>query len=237
MRIVKQSHEILHCSTDTLQMIEKAGRTCYKSESNIGCMVPEHEFSGPEHECPDELIIGDRYDTVRCSSFCDKHSSHQFVKNLIKRGHDAMLEFGDITVKFVTDRGVTHEMVRHRLCSFAQESTRYVKYDKRNMEFIEPVWWGSSTETEQMLWFESMESAENHYIDLMHQGWKAQEARSVLPNSLKTEIVVKGNTREWRHIFQQRCAKTAHPQMYELMRPLLEEVKSLVPILYDDISY
>ena len=201
MKIVKQSHEILNCSIAILQMIERAGRTCYKSEDKI-----------------------------------TSDSAENFVKNLVKRGHHAMIEFGDITVRFITDRGVTHELVRHRLCSFAQESTRYVKYDN-NMEFIEPVWWDSSTETEQMIWFTAMESAENCYIDLMDQGWKAQQARSVLPNSLKTEIVMKGNVREWRHIFSQRCAKTAHPQMQELMMPFFEEIKKRIPVIYDDLKF
>lgn len=163
-------------------------------------------------------------------------SAVRFVESLIKRGHHAMIEFGDITVRFVTNRGVTHELVRHRLCSFAQESTRYVKYDG-DMEFIKPVWWDESTTDQRRLWINALKKAEETYIALLKMGWKAEQAREVLPNSLKTEIVMKANIREWRHIFSQRCAKTAHPQMSHLMRPLLAEVKKRMPIIFDDISY
>ena len=182
-------------------MIERAGRTCYKSEAKI-----------------------------------TEDSASQFVKNLIKRGHYAMIEFGDITVRFITNRGVTHELVRHRLCSFAQESTRYVKYDN-DMEFIEPVWWGNSSQISKNIWLESIQVSMENYMGLLNNGWKAQQARDILPNCLKTEIVMKGNIREWRHIFKLRCASTAHPQMVELMRPLLKEVKHRIPIIFDDIIY
>lgn len=163
-------------------------------------------------------------------------SAPKFVKMIINRGHHAMIEFGDIIVRFITNRGVSHELVRHRLCSFAQESTRFVKYDGV-MEFIRPVWWNESTENQQMIWFMAMEQAESFYKDLLHIGWKAQQAREVLPNSLKTEIVIKANIREWRHIFSLRAAKEAHPQMRELMRPLLIELKERVPVVFDDLNF
>ncbi len=163
-------------------------------------------------------------------------SAEALVKRLIKSGHEAMLEFANITVRFVTNRGVTHELVRHRLCSFAQESTRYVKYDGE-MEFIEPVWINESTEEEKAIWENSMYEAEGQYQKLLSLNWKAQQAREVLPNSLKTEIVMSGNVREWRHIFKLRCANNAHPQMYHLMRPFLKEIQSIIPIVFDDITY
>ncbi len=162
-------------------------------------------------------------------------SAVNFVATLIKRGHHAVIEFGDIIVRFTTNRGVTHELVRHRMCSFAQESTRYVRYDG-NMEFIEPVWWDKSSDEQKKLWEKAMTDAEAHYLKLLETGWKPQEAREVLPNSLKTEIVVKANIREWRHIFDLRCSAGAHPQIRELMIPLREELKTLLPVVFDDLG-
>ncbi len=162
-------------------------------------------------------------------------SAVNFVETLIKRGHHAVIEFGDIIVRFITNRGVTHELVRHRMCSFAQESTRYVRYDG-NMEFIEPVWWEKSSGDQQELWKRAMADAETHYLKLLETGWKPQQAREVLPNSLKTEIVVKANIREWRHIFHLRCSSGAHPQIRELMIPLRDELKTLLPVVFDDVG-
>lgn len=163
-------------------------------------------------------------------------SAEGFVNKLINNKHYAMIEFGDIIVKFITNRGITHELVRHRLCSFAQESTRYVRYDGE-MEFIEPVWIGISSYDQTQLFRNSLLYAEKVYQELLSLGWKPQQAREVLPNALKTEIVVKANIREWRHIFQLRCAPDAHPQMRALMIPLLQELQEKVPIVFNDIKY
>ena len=165
-----------------------------------------------------------------------KDSAARFVGALIKKGHHAVIEFGDITVRFTTNRGVTHELVRHRLFSFAQESTRYVRYDGK-MEFIRPVWWETSTPAQRELWEKSMAESEGRYIELLESGWRAEQAREVLPNSLKTEIVVKGNIREWRHMFGLRCSKKAHPQIRELMLPLLAELKEKLPVVFDDLTF
>jgi len=199
MKIIEQTHEILSLPDQGLQLLEQAGRTCYKSEDKI-----------------------------------TRDSAEKFVDMLVRRGHHAMIEFGDIMVKLITNRGVTHELVRHRHCSFAQESTRYVKYDG-DMEFIMPVWLGTSTFEQTIYWREAMAAAEVYYKRLLNEGWSAQKAREVLPNSLKTEIVVKANIREWRHIFNLRCAKDSHPQMVALMRPLMAELKTMIPIVFDDI--
>ena len=213
MKIIEQSHEILSLPENLLEMLEKAGRTCYKSEDKI-----------------------------------TQESAPKFVKMLRDRGHHAMIEFGDIIVKFITNRGVTHEIVRHRMCSFAQESTRYVKYDGE-MEFIRPVWaderWTGMTykklakfhdvKEPDLLWADACLTAEMSYKTLLDEGWRPEQAREVLPNSLKTEIVVKANIREWRHIFTLRCSKAAHPQMRTLMIPLLEELKIKLPIIFEDI--
>jgi thymidylate synthase (FAD) len=161
-----------------------------------------------------------------------------------------MIEFGDITVKFITNRGITHELVRHRHCSFAQESTRYVKYDGK-MEFIRPVWgsekllgiWNDDIDTDSYLrpnvcnaeltWFQACTNAERKYKTLLQLGWRAQQAREVLPNSLKTEIVVKANFREFSHILNLRCNPKSHPQMVALMKPLLIELHEKIPIVFD----
>ncbi len=163
-------------------------------------------------------------------------SAERFVGALIKRGHHAVIEFGDITVRFTTNRGVTHELVRHRLFSFAQESTRYVRYDGK-MEFIRPVWWEESTPEQRDMFENSMVEAEQRYCQLMAAGWRAEQAREVLPNALKTEIVVKGNIREWRHMFALRCSKKAHPQIRKLVLPLLEELKTKLPVVFDDLVF
>ena len=216
MKIINQTHEILSLPENCLEMLEKAGRTCYKSEARI---------------TPD--------------------SAEKFVDMLVRHKHHAMIEFGDIIVRFITNRGVTHELVRHRHCSFAQESTRYVRYDGE-MAFIRPVWsdermigaWDADhlempegMDQGDRIWMATMARAENEYRALLKSGWKAQAAREILPNSLKTEIVVKANIREWRHIFALRCAKASHPQMVGLMRPLLDELKTKIPVVFNDLVF
>lgn len=161
-------------------------------------------------------------------------SAEGFVRRMIKSGHEAMIEFGDITVKFITNRGISHEIVRHRLFSFAQESTRYVKYDG-DMEFILPVWFDEINRDAENEWWHFCNSAEHKYKQLLALGWKPEQAREVLPNSLKTEICVKGNARQWRVFFKLRCSKAAHPQMRSLARGLLVDLQSRVPVLFDNI--
>jgi thymidylate synthase (FAD) len=163
-------------------------------------------------------------------------SAKLFSKMLLERNHESVFEHVSISVRFITNRGVTHELVRHRLCAFSQESTRYVKYDN-NMEFIEPVWWDQWSDIQQKIWLNSMINAEKSYVDLMHNGASPEKAREVLPNSLKTEIVVTANLREWRHIFNLRCSKKAHPQIRILMINCVEEFKSVIPVIFDDIFY
>jgi thymidylate synthase (FAD) len=219
MILVKPYYEILtHINgEEILRTIEKVARTCYKSEDKIS-----------------------------------EDSSRKLVQSLIARGHEAMIEFYDITVKFVCDRGVSHEIVRHRLGSYAQESTRYCNYTKDKFEnqitFIIPCWLNiqegehSYYEYEDrenknlLIWLEAMYIAEDKYKVLIKNGWSPQQARSILPNSLKTEINVKFNLREWKHFFKLRCSSAAHPQMRELTIPLLNEFKSLIPIIFDDID-
>lgn len=168
-------------------------------------------------------------------------SAKKFVENLIKRGHEAMLEHSSLSVKFICDRGVSHELVRHRLASFAQESTRYCNYSKdkfgKELTFIRPCFLESGTDP-YIYWENAMADAEIYYLSMLGEGCTPQEARSVLPNSIKTEVVMTANYREWRHFFWLRAARKtgpAHPQMEELTVPLLREVVNKIPVVFDDI--
>lgn len=168
-------------------------------------------------------------------------SAKKFVENLIKRGHEAMLEHSSLSVKFICDRGVSHELVRHRLASFAQESTRYCNYSQdkfgNELTFIKPCFWDKNS-CNYINWKQAMDDAESHYLVMLKNGASPQEARSVLPNSIKTEVVMTANYREWRHFFWLRAARKtgpAHPQMEELAVPLLRELVGKIPYVFDDI--
>ena len=130
-----------------------------------------------------------------------------------------------VTVKFICDRGVSHEFVRHRVFSFAQESTRYCNYSKdkfgNELTYIQPCW--EMQKDEEELFLLQLEQAQNSYNALISSGWKAQEARAILPNSLKTELVMTGYISDWKHFFELRTAGAAHPQARELALPLKEE--------------
>lgn len=210
MNIIEPSYKILTDipnGDDVLKQIEIVARTCYKSEANI-----------------------------------KKGSAEKLIGGLIKSGHEAMIEFGpSITVKFICDRGVSHEFVRHRLCSFAQESQRYVNYSLEkngdgDISFIRPLEFNDIDEKHKFtIWKDAMQIAENMYLDLIDIGTRPEVARSVLPNSVKTEINIKANLREWRHLLKLRTAKDAHPEIRRLCVPLLKEFKSLIPVVFDDI--
>lgn len=167
-------------------------------------------------------------------------SAEKMVVALIRSNHEAMLEHFSFSVKFVCDRGVSHEIVRHRLASFAQESQRYCNYGKDDqVTFILPSQFKYRSHEFQE-WSEAMQEAEKHYLHMIDEGVPPQMARTVLPNSTKTEIVMTANLREWRWFFKLRAADAtgaAHPQMKELTQPLLTELKSLIPVIFDDITY
>lgn len=176
-----------------------------------------------------------------CYKSEDKISSKSaptLLKALVKSGHHSVIEHSGATVRIICDRGVSHQIVRHRICSFSQESQRYVNYskDKFNNEItvIRPCFW-----KEGSLEFETWEGAmlllEQRYFALLESGAKPEEARTVLPNSTKTEIIMTCNFRSWMTIFQQRCSPKAHPQTREILIPLLETFKKRVPVLFDDI--
>ena len=232
MRIINASYEILSDidGIKELQHIEKIGRVCYKSEDKITD---------------------------------DGESAKKFVKMLINRGHEAMIEHSMLSVKFIVDRGVSHEIVRHRIASFAQESTRYCNYSSDKFDngitFIQPCWIEESLAGTYKIrwegnlgepidapfdkiitrgasdWFWDMAVAERDYIRLLEKEWTPQQARSVLPNSTKTEVIMTANYREWRNFFKLRTAKAAHPQMCEVTIPLLKELQTRIPVVFDDI--
>ena len=220
---------------DALALIERAGRICYKSEP--------------------------------------KGNPKAFVRRRIRQGHESILEHAGFTVRFVVDRGISHELVRHRLASFSQESSRYVDYtgmkSDGHCQFIIPSWFGSEYEPGYWshwerdiyrrvwriegsepfyqdvlllpsnpirMWLDAMLQAEAHYQALRRAQWIPQQARSVLPNSTKTEMFVTANIREWRLILKQRTAHAAHPQMREVMIPLLKELRTRTPVLFEDIE-
>lgn len=216
IKIIKPSYEILSEISDgalkELQHIEKIARVCYKSEDKI---TPDGE------------------------------SAKKLISNLIKNGHEAMIEHSMLSVKFIVDRGISHELVRHRIASFAQSSTRYCNYSKdkfgNEITVIDPCFFSEDVVDDNTVigynnWKSSCEESEKAYFTLLNCGFSPQEARSVLPNSLKTEVVMTANYREWRNFFKLRTAKAAHPQMREVTIPLLNELKSKIPIIFDDIE-
>lgn len=166
-------------------------------------------------------------------------TAERMVKALIKRGHEAMLEHFSFSVKFTVDRGVSHELVRHRVASFAQESTRYCNYGHEGeITVIKPLYLSDCGE-DYNLWRKACVVAEKQYLDMLAYRFSPQEARAVLPNSLKTEVVMTANLREWRHFFSLRACGTTgkpHPQMLEVAVSLLKEVKSLIPVVFDDLE-
>lgn len=182
----------------------------------------------------------------KCGRVCYKSedkitddSAPKFVTNIIKRGHEAVLEHASITVKFTCDRGVSHEIVRHRLASYCQESTRYCNYSRdgfgNEITVIEPCYLDCDSDA-YGLWYNACQHAEYGYFAMLSCGCTPQEARAVLPNSLKTEVVMTANLREWRHFLKLRCAAAAHPQMRELAVQLLHRLKSEIPVVFDDIE-
>lgn len=222
MKIVKQSWEFEEPvdGAAILKKIEAAGRTCYKSEDKI-----------------------------------TEESAKTFVAMCLKSGHHSVIEHHNLTVRIVTDRGVTHEIVRHRLASYSQESTRYCNYSNskfgNEITVILPVWFYEITEkfplglaaseddyksmAKQSLWETACRVLEEYYFSLLAMGQSPQEARSILPNSLKTEIVMTANVREWRHFFTLRASPKAHPQMKALAEDMLKGFKATIPVLFDDI--
>lgn len=184
-----------------------------------------------------ENAARDAYKSTNIDNF---EKTKQFVASLIKRGHESPLEHSIMTVKFLTDRGVANEIVRHRLAAYTQESTRYCNYSKdkfgSEISVVMPIGFDNPDNLKKFdYWYRSCNVAEQYYMDLLHEGATPEEARAVLPLSLATTITVSTNYREWRHIFKLRTAKDAHPQIRELMGTLLSNIKTKIPVIFDDI--
>lgn len=166
-------------------------------------------------------------------------SAKNFVEKIAQRGHESVIEHYNITVRFICNRGFTHELVRHRLAAYSQESTRYCNYNKdkfgSEITVIKPFEINEDTK-EYDLWKEAMQNAEKSYMAMIENGSKPENARGVLPIDIKTEIVITTNLREWKHIFKLRTSKAAHPSMRELMIPLLKEFKEKIPVIFDKIE-
>ena len=161
---------------------------------------------------------------------CDG-SAPRFVSSIVKRNHESVLEHVSATARLVTDRGVTHELVRHRIgMAYSQESQRYVR-NADGLTFIRPVYWGYH-DTNMRSWEVAMSSAETYYLGLLACGAKPQEARAVLPNSTKTEIVVTGNLRAWKHVLKLRTASDAHPQIRALMLGVKRDLVEWLPEVF-----
>lgn len=161
----------------------------------------------------------------------------RFISNIIKRGHLSVIEHGFATAHIITDRGITHEIVRHRLASYSQESTRYCNYSQdrfgNEITVIKPL--GLELKKDYAEWHKAMKDAEKHYFALINAGISPQIARSVLPNSLKAEIWVTANFREWLHIFKLRTSQAAHPQIRRIMKCGLNQMKELMPVIFGDL--
>lgn len=194
---------------DAIMLIEKAGRVCYKSENKI-----------------------------------KRDSAKTFIRNILKRGHESVIEHVSVTVRVICDRGVSHEIVRHRIASYSQESTRYCNYadDKFGNEItvVMPCFFEFLVDEDDnykySVWYNACKRAEDAYNLLISKGASPQEARSVLPNSLKTEMFITMNLREWRHFFKLRCSPAAHPQMRQIANMILNQFKQRFPLFVEDIE-
>lgn len=271
MKVIKPSAEIIRPAQTKeaieaiYSIIEEAGRTCYKSKNKKVAELEERIEELFTHGYTSPTYYSEMVKLEKELKEAKIESARNFIKTLIKNGHEAMLEHAVMTVKFILDRGVSHELVRHRIASFAQESTRYCNYgqDKFGSEItvIKPFWFDgisderldeliglsvakledkeyTEREAQYVHWYAAMQHAEDAYFNMLEYGATPEEARSVLPNSLKTEVMMTASMREWRHIFKLRAAGVTgkpHPQMVEVMKPLLKQCQILMPELFGDI--
>lgn len=166
-------------------------------------------------------------------------TAEDFIRRIIKRGHESVLEHVSVTARFICDRGVSHEIVRHRIGAYSQESTRYCNYSGEKfgneITVIRPCFW-PDCDARSVYWRVEMQKAEDAYFNLLNADATPQEARSVLPNSLKTTIVVTYDLREWRHFLRLRCAPDAHPQMRQVASMARDLLRAAYPAFFDDLS-
>lgn len=204
-------------------LINQSSKILYTNESDGTALLKRIEYAGRNCYASQDRITEDSY--------------KKFIKNLITRGHEAPLEFADITFDITTSRAVLAEITRHRLASFCVESQRYIQEAKTgDITFIKPEWDTELPEdTECITWRLSMIQIENDYKNLIADGMKPEEAREVLPNSTACRIIMKANVREWRHFFNLRCSKAAYPQMRSLALGMLSQAYSIMPEAFEDI--
>ncbi len=247
VQIVKPSAQLEWITPEAELVIERATRKCYQSSHKMECASPV---------CGNGLNPNLKPDALVCSPCqeCDARAG-KFIRMLLKRGHDAPLGHAVASFTFVTDRGITHELVRHRLADYCQESTRYCNYGKGRFgqeitvilppgmsDFLDPD--GPSETFEERkaaffgheAWSAAMDAAEKHYLSLLKLGFKPQIARSVLPTCLKTEITMTCNLRQWRHVIALRSElnKAAHPQIREIIEQARKVLKECCPNVFHD---
>jgi len=206
-----------------MEIVESSYKILYpETPEDVDSMLSRLEYIGRQCYKSQEKITPD--------------SKFKFIKMLINNEHTAMIEHSQLQVEFTIDRGLSHELVRHRIASFAQESTRYCNYGGMGITVIPPknIRTYPNREVWQR-WVQAMEEDQSHYEYFISKGIKPQDARSVLPTCLKTTLVISTNFTEWRHIFKLRTAATAHPDMQIVLKALLEEVKGLIPVVFEDI--
>ncbi len=201
MKIVSPAASLLWITPNALQVIETAGRVCYKSENNIS-----------DNSAPD------------------------FISRILKRGHESVIEHASAAFKIITDRGITHEIVRHRIASFSQESTRYCNYSKdkfdNEISVIEPPEMNNAAKE---AWVTACQTAETEYFKMLAAGATPQIARSVLPTCLKSEIIMTCNFREWRHFLKLRLANGAHPQIIQIAEIIKNELCTYYPEIFRNL--
>lgn len=238
IRLVEQEHTLMAVTPRPIELIEKAGRQCYASLDKIGCTIKEEAkiFSCKPHICGED---------------CKWHSSNKFVEKLINLGHESVLEHASATVRFVVDRAIANEIVRHRIAAYSQTSTRYVNYKGKVLEIIcpeskpilRPLVGLDLAEVpfeepeKEAMWLKAMLVAANAYQGLINLGDSPQEARDVLPLVTATTIVCTYNFRTWRHVFKMRCDKAAHPRVRSLMQAVLEEFILRFSPVFKDLAY
>jgi thymidylate synthase (FAD) len=183
----------------------------------------------------------------RCGKVCYKSedtikdgSCNTFVKKILESEHESVVEHFAVTVRFTCSRACSHQLVRHRMASYSQESQRYVNYSRgkfgSQITFIKPLDFETMTTEQQFKYKIALEDSEKAYLNLISAGLKPQQARGILPNDTKTEVVTTMNLRSWRHFFKLRTDKHAQLEIRTLANKLLTEFKTNIPVIFDDLG-
>lgn len=235
MKIIEPHAELIDDinAADIYAKIERCGRVCYQSQPTPAIVIKEGDFS-------QEDIAKISTDIQSLKTM--EPPSVQFVRKLIKRGHESVLEHVSLTFHIVCDRAIMAELTRHRLASFSVESTRYCKYDE--LEVLLPIGFdepnplkkGTDAMIRYCVFFGMVEQAECRYKGLLDAGATPEQARAVLPLCLKSELYMTANLREWRYILKLRTSKHVHPQMRLIMNQILAEFKEKLPVIVEDIK-